>query len=205
MTRAADRPVTRPGEPVWEVAELFPGQGFWSEQQYLALKTRRLVEFDNGTVDILPLPTKTHQLVLVFLLEALKAFVTGKGLGGIVLPAPYRLRIRARKYREPDVLYLTAKQNARAGEDFTEAAELVMEVVSPDEPDRDYVDKRRDYAAAGVPEYWIVDLDRRQVTVLRLEKRRYVEHGRFGPGERATSHRLGGFAVAVDDILAQGR
>ena len=205
MTRAANRPLTRPGEPVWEIAELFPGQGSWSEQQYLGLKTRRLVEFNDGTIDILPVPTKTHQLVLVFLLDALKAFITRKGLGGVVLPAPYRLRVRARKYREPDVLYLTSGQNALAGEDFTEAAELVMEVVSPDDPGRDYVKKRRDYAAAGVPEYWIVDLEQRHVLVLRLEKRRYVEHGRFGPGEQAESHRLRGFAVPVDDILAQGR
>lgn len=75
----------------------------------------------------------------------------------------------AGKFREPDVLHLTAEQDARAGEEFTEAAEIVAEVVSPDDPDRDYVTKRLDYAAGGVPEYWIVDYAARQVTVLRLD------------------------------------
>ena len=55
--------------------------------------------------------------------------------------AGYRMKVSHNKYREPDVMYLTAAQFAQAREDFTSAAELVMEVVSPDDPDRDYVTK----------------------------------------------------------------
>lgn len=123
--------------------------------------------------------------------------------GGLL--RPYRLRVPAGRYREPDVLNLTPEQDARAGEAFTEAAELVMEVVSPDDPDRDYITKRRDYAEAGAPEYWIIDRAVRQVLVLRLEAGQYLEHGRFGPGQHAASHRLPGFTVSVDDVLAQGQ
>ena len=36
-------------------------------------------------------------------------------------------------------------------------ADLVIEVVSPDDPDLDLVVKRQEYAQAGIPEYWIVD------------------------------------------------
>ena len=93
----------------------------------------------------------------------------------------------------------------RAGEQFAEAAELVAEVVSPDDPGRDYVTKRNDYADAGVPEYWIIDRAAQSVLVLRLEDGRYVEHGRFGPGQTATSFRLPGFAVRTDDLLAPGK
>lgn len=120
-----------------------------------------------------------------------------------MLVAPYRLRVPAGKFREPDVLYLTAEQDARAGEEFTEAAEIVAEVVSPDDPDRDYVTKRLDYAAAGVPEYWIIDYAVRQVTVLHLDDAtgQYVEHGRFGDGQQATSAHLPGFVVPVDDLF----
>jgi len=170
MTRALSRPTTRPGEPVWEIAELFPGQGLWSEEEYLALRTRRLIEFDNGTIEVLPVPTRTHQLVVAFLYEVLKAFIAGNGR---VFFAPYRLRVGPGKYREPDVMYLTPDQDARAGEEFTDAAEVAVEVVSPDNPGRDYGAKRRDYAAAGVAEYWIVDRDARQVLVLRLDNGQY--------------------------------
>ena len=43
---------------------------------------------------------------------------------------------------------------------------LVAEVVSRSSQARDYRDKRQDYLDYGVPEYWIVDPSRRQVTVL---------------------------------------
>jgi Uma2 family endonuclease len=188
------------GQPIWEIAELFPEQGSWTEQAYLALPTNRLVEFDNGVIEILPTATRTHQAVLGFLCLQLDAFAAG---GGRVLIAAYPLRIPNGRYRNPDLLWLTPAQDAVAKEEFTEAAELVMEVVNPD--DRDYVTKRADYAAAGVREYWIVDAAAAQVLVLRLDGGTYVEHGRFGRGERATSHRLPGFGVAVDEILSQGR
>jgi Uma2 family endonuclease len=204
MTRTAASPPTptRPGQPVWEIAELFPEQGLWTEQQYLGLNTNRLVEFDNGTIEVLPLPTKTHQLIVLFLYEVLKAHITGRGIGGIVLVAPYRLRLATGRYREPDVMYLTAEQNARTGEEHADIAELVMEVISADDPDRDYVTKRRDYAQAGIPEYWIVDPVLRRISVLRLEAGQYIEHGVFMAGQVATSHRMPGFAVAVNDILS---
>ena len=193
------------GQPVWEIAELFPEQGSWTAEGYLALTTNRLVEFDHGRIEILSVPTKIHQLIVTYLFESLKAFVTGRGLGGLVLFAGYRFKIHDNLFREPDVLYMTSDQDARSGNIFTEAAELVMEVVSPDDPKRDYVSKRADYAAAGVPEYWVVDAAARQVLVLRLEAGAYVEHGKFGPGQRATSARLPGFGVSVDEVLAQGR
>lgn len=197
-----DRPA---GEPVWAVAEFSPAQGEWAEQQYLALPSRQLVEFDNGTLEFPPTPTKTHQLIVLFLYDLIKAFVAATSPPGwLVLVAPHKLRVPTGKFREPDVIYLTPEQNATVTEDFDVAATVVMEVVSPDGPGRDYVVKREEYAAAGVPEYWIVDKVERRVLVLRLEAGRYVEHGRFGPGERATSHRLPGFDVAVDDVLRQG-
>ena len=46
---------------------------------------------------------------------------------------------------------------------------LVAEVVSPSSKKRDYQEKREDYLVYGVREYWIVDPQRRQVTVLVRE------------------------------------
>jgi Uma2 family endonuclease len=43
---------------------------------------------------------------------------------------------------------------------------LVAEVVSASSRKRDYQEKRQDYLAYGVPEYWIVDPVQRQITVL---------------------------------------
>jgi len=174
----------------------------WTEEEYLRLPTNRLLEFDRGIVEVLPSPTKSHQLVTGHIGRELNAAMAG---GGKVLIAPYPFRVSPGKYRVPDVFYLTPEQDARADEHFTEAAELVVEVVSPDDPARDYVTKRQDYAKAGVPEYWIVDTTEQHVLVLRLDAGVYVEHGRFGPGDRVMSHRFHGLSVAVDDVLVHGK
>ena len=80
-----------------------------------------------------------------------------------------------------------------------------MEVVSQgaENRQRDYVEKRREYAEAGIAEYWIVDPQDRKVTVLTLDGQQYREHGLFGAGENASSALLAGFQVAVDDVFAK--
>jgi Uma2 family endonuclease len=55
---------------------------------------------------------------------------------------------------------------------------LVIEIVSPGEPgdenyDRDYVEKPQEYAARGIPEYWLIDPHRQWVMVLTLNGESY--------------------------------
>ncbi|HEX8199369.1 MAG TPA: Uma2 family endonuclease [Isosphaeraceae bacterium] len=188
-------------EPAWDVARLFPNQGFWSEEEYLALDTNHLVEFSHGSIEVLPMPTTSHQLIAAFLYLALRTYVTGQGLG-TVLFAPLRVRLWAGKFREPDVVFMRAENAARIGEPFWEGADLVMEVVSQDDRRRDLDIKRGEYAQAGIPEYWIVDPQGARITVLRLDGATYDVHGEFPAGTRATSHLLPGFGVDVTAALA---
>lgn len=44
--------------------------------------------------------------------------------------------------------------------------EIVVEVVSPGSETRDYEEKREEYLSFGVKEYWIVDVEKREVLVL---------------------------------------
>ncbi len=39
-------------EPAWDIAKLFPPQGFWADEDYLFLPGNHLVELTNGTVDV---------------------------------------------------------------------------------------------------------------------------------------------------------
>ncbi len=49
--------------------DLMPLQGLWTEQQYLKLtdQTNHLVEFDDGSIEVLPTPTEEHQAILEYL------------------------------------------------------------------------------------------------------------------------------------------
>ncbi len=90
------------------------------------------------------------------------------------------------------------------GNRFWDGADLVIEVVSESEQDhqRDYVAKRAAFAAAGIPEYWIVDPQQSMITVLKLRGDEYSVHGEFRAGESATSAMLLGFSVDVTETFA---
>ena len=201
MSIAPDRTTPILGEPAWDIARLFPAQGSWDEWDYFALDTNRLVEFSDGIVEVLPMPTMSHQQILAFLFGALKAFAEPAGLGTVVL-AGLPVRIAARKYRQPDIVFMLAEHAERTGEQFWDGADLVMEIVSEGGRSRDLETKRSEYASAGIPEYWIVDPRDQRITVLALEEAAYAVVGEFGLGERAESRLMPGFSVDVSEALA---
>ncbi len=187
-------------EPVWEIAQLFPNQGAWSEADYLGLETNRLIEYAHGHVEVLAMPGERHQRIVLLLLQLLAAHVQQRRLG-VVLMAPFPIRLWTGKFREPDIVFMRAEHNYRRHEQFWDGADLVVEVVSPDDPNRDLVVKREEYARAGIPEYWIVEQRPRTVTVLILENDAYTVRGVFTVGERASSQVLDGFAIEVATLF----
>jgi Uma2 family endonuclease len=190
-------------EPAWDVALLFPFQGGWHEEDYLALQTNQLVEFADGYVKVLPMPTTSHQFIVEFLYRALSGFAATRNLGKAIF-APLRIRLRPGLIREPDVIYISRDGYHQIGEKYWSGADLVMEVVSADavSHDRDYIQKRRDYAGAGIAEYWIVDPQLQRITLLSLRDGQYQVAGEFGPGQHATSILIDGFAVDVSAAFA---
>ena len=191
------------GEPVWELARLFPRQGGWTVEDYLALDIGRLVEYSNGYLEFPPMPTMAHQDILQFLFALLRVYIVKHQLGKVYV-APIPVRLGARKYREPDVFFVSTPRVEEAQGQYPRGADLVMEVVSgsSSDRDRDLVHKRRDYARAGIPEYWIVDPQEEVIYVLRLEGQEYAEHGRFVTGNTAMSALLPGFNVPVAEVWA---
>ena len=190
-------------EPAWEIAHLFPLQGAWSEADYLALETNHLVELSDGYIEVLPMPSERHQDIALLLATLLRAFVTGKRLGKVLI-APFRIRLRADKYREPDVMFMLREHSDRRTENYWHGADLVMEVVSPDDPKRDTEVKLREYAQAGIPEYWLVNPLTEKVTVFTLaEEESYHIHGEFAAGETAGSRLLDGFTVDVAAVFVR--
>jgi Uma2 family endonuclease len=197
----APRLVTSPAELKRTLLELLPKQGYWSEEEYLWLTdhTSRLVEFTDGYIEVLPMPTDKHQCVLQFLFLAFQAFL--KARGGKVHFAALRLRIRENKFREPDLLLLRSAKDPRRQNRFWTGADLALEVVSKDKSQRDLIDKVGDYAEGRIPEYWIVNPQRETITVLTLGKKKYRRHGLFRRGQWASSVVLPGFAVDVDAVF----
>ncbi len=114
------------------LVDILPAQGEWSENEYLVLTDHRnrLVEFTDGFLEVLPIPTDKHQTMVQVLFFAFFPFVHTRG--GKVHFAPLRLRIRPGKFREPDLLLLLSAFDPRRQDRFWLGADLALEVVSED-------------------------------------------------------------------------
>lgn len=135
-------------------------------------KSENRFEFVNGEIIEIPPESSQNSLISLFLLTQFLR----------LLPFWHLRRmdteiIVADRIRVPDLLVLgedlahALNQNRRStiAPDMP-APLVVVEVVSPGKvnEDRDYRYKRSEYAARGIPEYWIVDPDKAKISVLIL-------------------------------------
>jgi len=170
----------REGEPVYRVAELLPQQGHWSVEQYLMLDDDDgAVELVDGRLEFPPVPTDLHQSAMAYLYRLVFEYFEVRR-NGIASPPGIRIRTGAESVREPDVAALLDRKDPRRSKRYWSGADLVVEVVSNDNPNRDWKAKRAEYASTKIPEYWIADPRDRSVTIFRLDQDtlNYVEHAR---------------------------
>jgi len=189
--RANTLPTAEP-EPVWE--------------GYLVLTdhTNRMAEYVDGKIEVLPMPTTEHQEIVLYLLFMLRSFVSARKLGRALM-APLRVKVGEDQFREPDVVFMLQRNSDRVGNRYWDGADLAMEVVSEDGADRDLVEKRREYAEAGISEYWIIDPRALSVTILRLEGAQYILQSTAMAEGQVQSALLPGFSVDVAQVFAAGR
>lgn len=183
------------------ILDLLPLQGHWGEEQYLWLTdfANRLIEYTDGYIEVLPIPTDKHQSILAYLFQLFLEYL--RPTRGKVLFSPLRLKIDTRRYREPDLLLVRSADDPRRQNRFWLGADLVLEVVSPDKPERDLLQKRGDYADGGIPEYWVVSPQDETITVLALGDEGYKEYGVFKRDEQATSATLEDFTADVSAVF----
>ena len=183
------------------VADSTALQGFWTQAQYLKLtnQSNRLLEFTDGRIEALPMPTQEHQAISRFLFLALYFFA--QGIGGNVFYAPCVSAFETASFVSRICCSWTDAGDPRCRNDYWIGADLVVEVVSPDNPDRDLIDKRKDYAEAGIPEYWIANPHRRHLHRARSIGRRIQGTRGVRPGEQAGSPSLPGFSVDVREMF----
>lgn len=134
----------------------------WTREMVLALPDdgNRYELFD-GELLVTPAPAGLHQVAIAAMIGRLLPFVTAQGLGWL-LTSPADLQLGGDQLSQPDLFvvpYLPADRDWAAFPNPT----LVIEILSPSTARFDKVTKRRRFQGAGIPEYWVVDLDSRAV------------------------------------------
>ncbi len=181
-------------------------------EEYLAYDDGTDTQYELVDGELVEMPTeanKNQRIALYLLSEFLKLipfYLLCHKNTEIVVPG------NSARVRLPDLMILTEESFAaiRNGkrniiiQDMPSPA-LVVEVVSPGKvnEERDYLYKPTDYAARGIPEYWIIDPERKQVAVLRLVDGLYTEVV-FQGSNLIASNSFPEFKLTVSQLLAAG-
>jgi Uma2 family endonuclease len=115
-------------------------------------------EWVDGEV-VVPSPANLKHVDLAgFLNLILRGFATSRGLGVVYGP---ELQVRfasLRRRRVPDLLFVsTERMSILKATEVDGAPDVIIEIVSPDSPARDWREKYLEYEAVGVREYWVID------------------------------------------------
>jgi Uma2 family endonuclease len=132
-------------------------------------------EWVDGEVILFMTASTKHQNLVRWLVNILSLFIETYDLG-LLLPAPFNMYMpHLGRGREPDILFVAQERlHVVQATNLSEAADLVIEIVSPESIERDRGSKFVEYEAAGVREYWLIDPDRQQAEFYRL-----AETGRY--------------------------
>jgi len=119
-------------------------------------------------LETVTMPDWFHQELAGLLWLYLRGYHVDGRLGRAVLP-PFHFKTGHETYRYPDLMYLAPANLHRFDPKRWTYADLVIEIVSPNDRARDHVEKRAEYAQAGVPEYWIIDPGQQLIYILSLD------------------------------------
>ena len=122
--------------------------------------------------EVIPLMTASdrHQDLVRWLIAILSIFVETYDLGWL-RSAPFNMHLpHLKRGREPDILFVTAERSHIVQPTYlAEAADLVIEIISPESVDRDRHQKFIEYETAGVPEYWLIEPEAQQAEFYQLD------------------------------------
>ena len=174
-------------------------------QEYLAFDDGTDMRYELVHGELVPMnpPRGIHARIARFLYAALLREIERHTLP-LVVDWTHGIRTTVDKSRLPDLIVMTQEQEESlldVSAVLEEPPPLVIEIVSPDNPTRDYPYKRNEYAAREIPEYWIVDPQKSQVMILKLIDGAYEEEILTG-GDRLQSNLLGALDLTAEHILA---
>ena len=141
----------------------------WTYRDLAALPEDNLRhESLDGEHVVTPSPAVVHQLILWNLVREFTVFLDAHPIG-TALAGPFDVKLSLFTVLVPDLVYFTAERFSRVVNEkhAVAAPDLVVEILSPGTRRRDKGRKRAIYEREGAGEYWIVDPEAKQVTVLR--------------------------------------
>jgi Uma2 family endonuclease len=138
-----------------------PLQKFVSEEEYLTTTYRPDCDYVDGRLEERNLGERDHAfLQLIFG----NFFMNNRKAWGVVAATDWRVQVRKRNYRIPDVTVLPIGSSKEPV--LRKPPLLVIEILSPRDSLKAMADRCQDYVRFGIPNIWIVDPETRQAWYL---------------------------------------
>jgi Uma2 family endonuclease len=185
----AEYPYHLPDKPL-------PTDAYITYEQFLEWADEdTLAEWVDGAIEMSSPASWRHQQVAGLLYEVFTTFSKIFDIG-VVMQNPFQMKLPGKQGagREPDVMFLAKANLGRLEKGLVRGpADLAVEVVSPESYERDRIDKFAEYAAGGVPEYWIIDPDNHEADFYRQDVQGHYQPQPLDEQGRYYSQALPGF------------
>lgn len=127
---------------------------------------------------------------------------------GVLLFSPLEIVISRDplRTRQPDLLFISKERggilaNVRRLQRLETAPDLVIEILSPSETKRDWMETLEDYIRIGTREMWLVDPESRTIEVIVMENGHWRSGGVFSGAESVQSLVLPGIELLPADVF----
>lgn len=157
-------------------------------------------EIVDGELIVTPAPARPHGVIASRIAYAITHYFQEYKPGWSLIAQPISLEWETEDvthHCEPDISIFDQPFDAVL-QDTALLPVIVIEIVSPGNPENDYVRKVNAYADIGIPEYWIVDSRHRTITFLALTTAGHRPHY----AKLEFSQLLPETELALDEIFA---
>lgn len=180
-----------------------PQQGGWSYDDYARMPDTEGVHYEvvEGNLYLSPSPRPRHQIVIRRLTVMLDAFVIPRGGEVLLSPCDVRLHPEAGVV-QPDIVVIKPEKLSIVLDRYVLGVpDLLVEVLSPSNPEHDQQRKWKLYLQHRVPEYWIVDTEEDWLEPWLLRGDAYASAGRYRRGQAYEADVLPGFTADLAKVF----
>jgi len=168
------------------------------------LKEGERYEILYGEAYVMSAPNTFHQAMLMELSKQIAVFLTGKPYR--VYPAPFDVRLFFEEDEsddtvvQPDITVICDKER-RGKEGGRGAPDLIVEILSPSNTAIEMQRKFNLYHDAGVREYWVVDGEKKALTVYLFDGEKSISRT-YGEKDSVPVAVLTGLAIELGSVFA---
>ncbi|KQS90139.1 Uma2 family endonuclease [Chryseobacterium sp. Leaf394] len=183
----------------------------YSYADYLHWKFKERVELIKGKIlKMSPAPNLVHQTVSKNINIILHQYLNGKTCQYFYAPADVVLVDMKKSMQEnkdiftvvqPDLFVVCDLQKIADGKKCVGAPDLVVEILSPGNSQKEMDTKFDLYQEAGVLEYWLVYPEERSINIFVLQEGKYIGLKPFSDGQLLTSTLFPDLQVETGEVF----